>query len=151
MNEVQTPPANKDGRPSGLSVSTGYRLLCASKEHALKSPACPYCGGKLRFSVNGSEQQEDGSWVATDLDVNCDSEPSAGPDCALPTGSTLADALPKEIERCQRLLEDYAAIGPVGNFGAMMIRRDIASAHKAMIEGDVVAMIRAYEALKGAS
>ena len=81
INEVQTPPANEDGRPSGLSVSTGYRLLCASKEHALKSPACPYCGGKLRFSINGSEQEEDGSWVATDLDVNCDSEPDIdGPD-----------------------------------------------------------------------
>ena len=61
---------------------------------------------------------------------------------------TLGDALPKEIERCQELLIQYAAIGPVGNFGVLMIRRDIASALKAMSEGDTVGMLRAYEALK---
>lgn len=62
---------------------------------------------------------------------------------------TLADALPKEIERCQQLLVDYAAIGPAGAFASVMIRADIAAAHKAMMDGDVVEMIRAYEALKG--
>lgn len=63
-------------------------------------------------------------------------------------GTTLGHALPREIERCQELLVQYAAIGPVGQFGAMMIKRDIAAAHKAMMEGDVIDMIRAYEALK---
>ena len=63
--------------------------------------------------------------------------------------STIGDALPREIERCQELLVAYAEIGPAGAFGAAMIRRDIAAAHKAIMEGDVVAMIRAYEALKG--
>lgn len=62
---------------------------------------------------------------------------------------TLAEALPEEIARCQDLLVAYAAIGPAGIFGAAMIRADVAAAHKAMIEGDVVAMLRAYEALKG--
>lgn len=76
-------------------------------------------------------------------------ESAAGADSSPSSGSTLAEALPKEIERCQELLTQYAAIGPSGNFGAMMIRRDIAAAHKAMMEGDVVAMLRAYEALKG--
>jgi hypothetical protein len=61
---------------------------------------------------------------------------------------TLGDALPKEIERCQKLLLDYAEIGPAANFGAMMIRADIAAAHKAMINGDIVAMMLAYNALK---
>lgn len=61
---------------------------------------------------------------------------------------TLGTALPKEIERCQDLLTQYAAIGPAGQFGAMMIKQDIAAAHKAMMEGDCVAMIRAYEKLK---
>ena len=65
------------------------------------------------------------------------------------TGSTLGDALPREIERCQELLVAYAEIGPAGAFGAAMIRADIAAAHKAMMEGDCAAMIRAYEALKG--
>lgn len=62
---------------------------------------------------------------------------------------TLGDALPREIARCQELLTQYAAIGPVGNFGAAMIRADIAEATKAMAEGDVVAMIRAHEKLRG--
>lgn len=62
---------------------------------------------------------------------------------------TLGDGLLKELERCQDLLVSYAAIGHVGDFGAMMIRKDIAAAHKAMIDGDVVAMLRAYESLKG--
>lgn len=62
---------------------------------------------------------------------------------------TLAYALPREIARCQDLLIAYDKIGPAGAFGAMMIRRDIAAAHKAMMEGDVVEMLRAYEALKG--
>ncbi len=66
-----------------------------------------------------------------------------------PEAESLGTALPKEIERCQELLTQYAAIGPAGIFGATMIRADIAAAHKAMMEGDVVGMLRAYEALKG--
>jgi hypothetical protein len=62
--------------------------------------------------------------------------------------STLGEALPKEIERCQELLAEYKTI-PTGAFGAAMIKQDIKAAHKAMIEQDLPAMIRAYEALKG--
>jgi hypothetical protein len=62
---------------------------------------------------------------------------------------TLAYSLPKELARCQQLLVDYAQIGPAGDFASVMIRADIAAAHKAMMEGDLVAMLRAYEALKG--
>jgi len=61
---------------------------------------------------------------------------------------TLGTALPKEIERCQELLTTYAELGPVGVFGHHMISLNIKAAHKAMMEGDVVAMIQAYEALK---
>ncbi len=63
--------------------------------------------------------------------------------------TSLAEALPKEIERCMELCEQYNAIGPAGLFGYTMIRLDITAALKAMAEQDVVAMIRAYEALKG--
>lgn len=62
---------------------------------------------------------------------------------------TLGTALPAEIERCQKLLEHYAFIGPAGAFGHAMISADIARAHKAMMEGDLPAMISAYNALKG--
>ena len=44
---------------------------------------------------------------------------------------------------------EYAAIGAAGQFGSLMIKQDIATAHKAMMEDDPVAMLRAYEALKG--
>ena len=63
---------------------------------------------------------------------------------------TLGDALPKEIARCQELLLiDYASIGTAGAFASAMIRGHIATAQKAMVEGDTMAMLRAYNDLKG--
>lgn len=43
---------------------------------------------------------------------------------------TLAYALPREIERCQQLLVDYAQIGPAGTIASMMIRAELAAATK---------------------
>jgi hypothetical protein len=63
--------------------------------------------------------------------------------------TTLGEALPKEITRCQELVTRYTDLGPVGGFGAAMIRRAIAAAIKATMEGDVVDMIRAYNELRG--
>ena len=65
------------------------------------------------------------------------------------TETTIGDQLPKEIERCQELLGIYKSLGPVGVFGHAMISADIAEAHKAMMEGDLVGMVQAYEKLKG--
>lgn len=62
---------------------------------------------------------------------------------------SLGEALPEEIERCQELLAQYAEIGPAGVFAANFIRNDLRAAIKATMEGDVVGMLRAYEALKG--
>lgn len=62
--------------------------------------------------------------------------------------NTLADALPAEIERVQKLLPLYDEI-PTGVFAATMMRQSIKQAHAAMVEGDVVAMLRCYEDLKG--
>lgn len=62
---------------------------------------------------------------------------------------TLGDALPKELARVRdEILPWYLKIGPAGAFGAMMIRKDLDYAAKAMIEGDPVAMLRAYQSLK---
>lgn len=61
---------------------------------------------------------------------------------------SLAEALPKEMARCRELLGQYRAIGPSGMFGAAMIEQDLRRADKAVMEGDVVAMIQVYEALK---
>lgn len=76
------------------------------------------------------------------------SDNTAGRVAAPTTGSTLGDALPKEIQRCQELLGIYKSLGHAGAFGHAMISADIAEAHKAMMEGDVVAMLRAYNKLK---
>lgn len=62
---------------------------------------------------------------------------------------SLAEAMPLEQARVRELLVEYKALGPVGGFGAMMIERDLKEADAAVMSGDVVRMIRAYEALKG--
>ena len=61
---------------------------------------------------------------------------------------TLGDALPKQIARCQELLEEYKSIGPSGMFGYSMIKLDIDRAVKALASGDIVAMLQAYKALE---
>lgn len=62
---------------------------------------------------------------------------------------TLGDALPTEMARIRDVvMPAYADIGPAGMFALAMMRRDLDLAAKAMAEGDVVAMISAYQALK---
>ena len=64
--------------------------------------------------------------------------------------TTLADALPREIERVQDLIPDYESLPDgAGRIGAYLMRESIKAAHRAMIEGDVVAMLVAHEDLKG--
>jgi len=64
---------------------------------------------------------------------------------------TLGDALPKEQARVRELLTQYKSIGPAGTFGAMMLEQDLRAADQAVMSGDVVAMLRAFERLKGCS
>jgi hypothetical protein len=62
---------------------------------------------------------------------------------------TLGDALPREMARVRdEVMPAYQEIGPAGGFALMMMRRALDAAAKAMVEGDVVAMMRAYQALK---
>ena len=61
---------------------------------------------------------------------------------------SLAEALPAEMARVRTVLGHYLEIGPVGQFGASFIERDLQAADKAVMSGDVVEMLRAYEALK---
>ena len=62
--------------------------------------------------------------------------------------TTLGDDLPREIERVQELLVIYNNIGPAGAFGATMLRLALGRATRAMAEGDLPEMIRAYQDLK---
>lgn len=62
--------------------------------------------------------------------------------------SSLAEELPKEMARVREVLGHYHQIGPAGMFGAAFIEQDLRAADAAVMSGDVVAMIKAYEALK---
>lgn len=63
---------------------------------------------------------------------------------------TLGDALPKEMARVRdQAMPAYLEIGPAGGFALAMMRADLDRAAKAMIEGDVVEMIRVYKSLQG--
>lgn len=64
--------------------------------------------------------------------------------------NNLGEALPREMTRVRdTIMPAYLSIGPSGAFALAMMRRDLDAAQKAMIEGDVVAMLAAYQALKG--
>ena len=54
---------------------SGFVIASSDRLFRIKSP-CPYCGGAITASANAWEQDDDGSWYATDLDVNCSNEPS---------------------------------------------------------------------------
>jgi len=58
------------------------------------------------------------------------------------------EGLLEEMNRNRELLVQYAAIGPAGTLGAVLISQDIATAERAIADDDVVAMLRVYEALK---
>lgn len=61
---------------------------------------------------------------------------------------TLGDALPQEQARVREVLGYYKEIGPAGAFGALMIEQALQRADKAVMSGDLVAMLAAYKELK---
>lgn len=61
--------------------------------------------------------------------------------------SNLISGLHKQLERNRELLKLYEEI-PTGAFGAAMIKKDIEAGEKALADGDVVAMLRAFKALE---
>ncbi|MFA6135035.1 MAG: hypothetical protein WC869_13550 [Phycisphaerae bacterium] len=63
---------------------------------------------------------------------------------------TLGEALPKEMARVRdKVMPLYVEIGPPGQLALMLMRASLDAAARAMAEGDVIAMIRAHEDLKG--
>jgi N-glycosylase/DNA lyase len=63
--------------------------------------------------------------------------------------SSLAEAFPQEQARVREVLKQYQSIGPAGTFGAFMIEQSLRRADQATASGDVLAMLRSYEELKG--
>jgi hypothetical protein len=62
---------------------------------------------------------------------------------------SLAEALPAEMARVREVLGHYRELGPVGMFGAHFIEADLREADQAVMSGDVVRMLRAFETLQG--
>lgn len=61
--------------------------------------------------------------------------------------NNLISGLDEQLKRNRELLKLYEEI-PAGAFGAAMIRKDIEAGEKALADGDVVAMLRAFKALE---
>ena len=62
---------------------------------------------------------------------------------------TLGEALPREMARVRdEVLPHYLELWAPGFLAVRIIRESLAVAAKALSDGDVVAMIRAYEDLK---
>lgn len=63
---------------------------------------------------------------------------------------SLGEALPREMARVRdEIMPGYIEIGAPGFFALAMMRASLDAAAKALAEGDVVAMLCAYEDLKG--
>ena len=62
---------------------------------------------------------------------------------------TLGEAFPLEQQRCRELVQEYLGIGPAGTFGAAAISAVLAKAEQAAASGDLVAIVAAYQAMKG--
>ncbi len=63
---------------------------------------------------------------------------------------SLGEALPMELARVRKMKALYESLeGGAGMLAAMMMEASLQAADKAIIEGDVVGMIRCYEDLKG--
>lgn len=62
---------------------------------------------------------------------------------------SLGEALPREMARVRdKVMPAYMEIGPAGGFALAMMRADLGLAAKALAEGDIAAMIVAYNNLK---
>ena len=60
----------------------------------------------------------------------------------------LIEGIQDECNRCRELLEAYAAIGPAGQFGSIVIRAAIKEGEAAIASNDVVRCVAAYKSLQ---
>lgn len=59
----------------------------------------------------------------------------------------LVEGIQAEMNRCRELADEYRAI-PTGQFGLAMILADIREGEAALASGDVIRMLKAYDALQ---
>jgi len=58
------------------------------------------------------------------------------------------DGILSEMNRVREVMKQYEEIGPVGQFGLIMLKQEIKTAEQAIASGDVVKMLQSYESLK---
>jgi hypothetical protein len=63
--------------------------------------------------------------------------------------NTVGDDMPVQMARCRKLLSIYKELGPSGTFGHAMIEAELREADAAVMSGDIVRILRAYQSLKG--
>lgn len=63
--------------------------------------------------------------------------------------ANLIEGIQSECNSVRELITDYEALGPVGAFGAAVLRAAIKDGEAAIASGDVVAMIAALKSLQG--
>lgn len=61
----------------------------------------------------------------------------------------LVEGVIAECNRCRALIKNYEDIGPVGNFGKMMIDNTIKHAEAALGRGDIEELMGCLQALRG--
>ena len=61
---------------------------------------------------------------------------------------SVGEELPREQARCREIQRRYAALGPVGQFGWMVIEQILERADYIVMSGDTVEMIRILAELR---
>lgn len=61
--------------PPSPPATRGIVVTVASDKTFGWKPPCPYCGGKITFRASGWVEEADGTWTATDGDIECSTEP----------------------------------------------------------------------------
>lgn len=63
--------------------------------------------------------------------------------------ASVGSEFPAEQARLRQLLQDYRSLpNGAGTFGAMMIEQTLAEADRAMAFGDIIAILRAFAAMR---
>jgi hypothetical protein len=62
---------------------------------------------------------------------------------------TVGEEYPIQQQRCRDLLDVYKSLGPIGTFGHMVISQVLQRADQAAISGDLPAMLRSLQEMRG--
>lgn len=63
--------------------------------------------------------------------------------------ASVGTEFPAEQARLRQLVQDYRSLpNGAGAFGALMIEQTLAEADQAMASGDIIAILRAFEAMR---